>query len=102
MKSILLVNGAEELSISQFLKKFSVDQQEIETLKALPINQDHFIVYGNDFIAVTKIPDLTPFEKFQMEKHGNILGRDAAAMEEEPIMSTSEEAYIYSLENPEA
>lgn len=103
MKSILLVNGTEELTVNEFLKKFGVDQEEAATIKALQLNQDHFIVHGNDFISVTKIPDLTPYERFQLEKYGNILGREP--LEDESLdesISLSEAAYIYNLENPQS
>lgn len=51
---------------------------------------------------------LSPYERFQLEKYGNILSENQRPFpfsemnnEEEKIMSTQEESYIFSLENSE-
>ena len=46
--------------------------------------------------------DLTPFERFQLKTYGNILNvREDETPELEEKKSYLEDAYIYSIENPE-
>lgn len=111
MRTKLLIDGQAEISLKEFIKVntekgvCSIDPEDIATIKNMNVGETHYIACDKTFCTVKKIIDLdslNPFQRWEMERYGSTLTSNGKIVDvEDDRMSTAEESYVFSLENPE-